>query len=507
VTCPDPRQYAFDQQDEKARLALVFRPDFGEILGDVFVPGRRNWGTFGSSVALHVLAILLIPWIAEFAEWIQLDQNTLRVTKARVMRVRLPERLYYAASPRPSPAPPALPRLPRPEDRRGVTNLPAAPKPVIAARAFELPIPKAKPKPGPVILQPPRETAQMAPAELPQMMFWAGKSVQAPTPKAFVLPGRAETAPAVRPDLSAPPVLEAPNQEPVIGDRNIASLPARQAFGKLEVTPSTTVPVKVLIEPPREGTLRSGSIDPTAGDPANVIVLSGKPLPAERTVTVPEGNFSGTPPPAPPAKTKEDAAKAGASSQPQPVAANTGFGEPREGGEMVAPARLPLAIPLQMIRPAANGAFDLLVVQSSMPDPLVQTESMLSGRPIYSVYLKVGATKDWILQYCEPNARVNYQRNKNIVNLGDAVPVKAPYPRLIVAPDLTALATTSYTIIHGMLSGGGQLHDLTVKAAPDATAMSALLPILQHWDFRPATKDNHPIEVEVIFAIPPSAQN
>ena len=172
---------------------------------------------------------------------------------------------------------------------------------------------------------------------------------------------------------------------------------------------------------------------------------------------------------------------------------------------MVAPARLPLSIPLQMIRPT-GGTFDLLVIQSSLPDPLVQTESMLSGRPIYSVYLKVGASKDWILQYCEPNARVNYQRSKNIVNLGDAVPIKAPYPRLMVAPDLTELATTAYTIIHGMLSGDGQLHNLTLKGAPDGSAMSALLPILQRWDFRPATKDNRPVEVEVIFAIPPSAQ-
>lgn len=202
MICPDPRQLAFEQEDERARLALVFRPDYGELLDDVFVPARRNWSTFGGSIALHVLAILLIPWIAAFVNWLQLDQYTLRVTHGHTVTIRLPERLYYAESARPSPVPPALPRLPRPEDRRVVATPPAAPRHLVATRAFELPIPQARPKPGPVILQPPREIAPVTAADLPQMMFWSRQSVQAPTPKAFVLPGHAQAAPRL--SLSSP---------------------------------------------------------------------------------------------------------------------------------------------------------------------------------------------------------------------------------------------------------------------------------------------------------------
>jgi hypothetical protein len=521
VLCPNLKQSDPEEQPPRAQLRLVvgLRPDVDErILSDVFVPRRAAWRGVAASLALHVLLVMAAPWIVVVAEWLDLNQNSVkpRFTFRQPLRIQLPDRMYYTASRKPSPSPPAEPRLPEPARRsvsKPAVQKPAIPTPVREAanppRKFELPVSPAKPKAEPLVLQPPQQSAELA-ARLPQVMFWARETprLQAPAAKPFVRPGRVEAA-APRPDLAAPPRLDAPNQEPRISDLNIASALASVPHPALVLPPSSaTIPVRLLDQPP--GELRSGSIEGTAGDPANLIVLSSDPLPPNRVMTVPGGNNLGSLPE--PGNGTGSGTGTGAASEPAVTAkasgagtgagdgTDAGFGDLREGGQLE--ALLP-SIPIRMIRPA-NGDFDLVIVQSSLPDLMPKTTGMLSGQPVYSVYLHLGAGKDWILQYCEPHSKANFQRTKNIVNLADAYSIDAPFPRLMVAPDLEALDLKSYTIIHGTLSAAGQLSDLTLKTGPEKSPLRAILPLLQQWEFRPATKNGQPVEVEVLFAIPPA---
>lgn len=522
---PSPRRSTFEEERPKPRLRLVVAspPDIDErILSDVFVPSRRSWRGFVGSLALHALALLLVPSVGVFTDWLDLNQNQLRlrVTSRHPLNIWVPERLYFtrdtapAGQPRlpvlsrraaPKPANPELQRTQTAEAR------PAANPP----RKFELPVSPVKPKAEPLVLQPPSQIAELAaPQRLPQVMFWARQMPGPPTPKALVLPGRRE-APTPPPALIAPPVLEIPNREPSVSDLNVArAVPTVPRPALVLPPPSATIPVRILAPP---GPLRSGSLDLAAGDPMNLIVLSANPLPAGRVMTVPSGNQTGGfPAPSPGAgtgtadKTKlasGTANDAGASQGggTSSRGSDTGFGEPREEGQLQARASLPARLPIRMIHPA-NGVFDLVIIQSSLAESFPETAGMLSGRPIYSVYLKIGAGKDWILQYCEPNSRANFQRDKDIVNLAGAASIKAPYPRVILAPDIELLASTGYTLIHGMLKADGRLRDLTLKTGPSDSPMKVILPLLEEWEFRPATKDNKPVEVEVLFAIPPSMQ-
>ena len=54
--------------------------------------------------------------------------------------------------------------------------------------------------------------------------------------------------------------------------------------------------------------------------------------------------------------------------------------------------------PLRVLHPN-NGVFDVVVVQSSGAEAFPEASAALSGRPIYTVYLQVGAPKEWIMQY------------------------------------------------------------------------------------------------------------
>src|SRR4029077_8040116 len=93
-----------------------------------------------------------------------------------------------------------------------------------------------------------------------------------------------------------------------------------------------------------------------------------------------------------------------------------------------------------------------VVVQGS-PDSAQYPESVgvLSGKVVYTVYLRVGLRKNWILQYCLPKTT-----EKGVATRGSATPaLDAPWPFLIMRPDRWSGSDPDYIMVRGMLTSNG----------------------------------------------------
>jgi hypothetical protein len=154
---------------------------------------------------------------------------------------------------------------------------------------------------------------------------------------------------------------------------------------------------------------------------------------------------------------------------------------------------------IRMAHPV-NGNFDVVILQSVSRDDLPEVGGNLSGNPVYTVYLKVGDEREWLLEYCIPT---NVTRSSPYqVNIDDSGAVSAPYPVTTVIPkNVVELPHPRHIVLHGLLSTAGVFRDIT---GPDAESplVREVLPLLREWQFRPALRDRVPVEVEVLLIIP-----
>jgi hypothetical protein len=157
---------------------------------------------------------------------------------------------------------------------------------------------------------------------------------------------------------------------------------------------------------------------------------------------------------------------------------------------------LPSTVPTRVEYPN-NAVYDVVVVQPSGEDV-----GLLTGRPIYTVYLRLGTPKEWTLQYCVPNEAPQTTVSGSVVRVGSPAPVKAPYPSVTVLPPLETLSMTSKVTLHGFLDTSGKLLELKVMGDDRFKVKENVIPFLERWEFRPATRDGRPILVEILLLIP-----
>ncbi|MBV9501321.1 MAG: hypothetical protein JO138_18270 [Acidobacteriaceae bacterium] len=142
-----------------------------------------------------------------------------------------------------------------------------------------------------------------------------------------------------------------------------------------------------------------------------------------------------------------------------------------------------------------DGKFGVVVTGASASTPYPESEGALSGKIVYTVYLRVGLRKSWILQYCLPKAVDGAKR-------GTATPLDAPWPFLMMRPDHLNDFDPDYIMVHGMLTSAGQFDQLAMVFPAELDQRDLLLKSLKLWAFRPASRDGEPIAVEVLLIIP-----
>lgn len=140
-----------------------------------------------------------------------------------------------------------------------------------------------------------------------------------------------------------------------------------------------------------------------------------------------------------------------------------------------------------------NGHYPVVVIGSNLDAEYPEIFQIWAGRLANTVYLQVGKSKSWIMQYCLP-------LSSELAPTGDLDP---PWPYHIVRPrfkpgDVPANAI----VVHGMVSKTGRFESLAVVYPTPFAYASFLLNILQRWQFRPAVQNGTITEVEIVLVIP-----
>ena len=517
----------------------------------------RPWSALLVSIAAHAICLLVLVVVSDIFA-ISDDDFLPRQMVSRALVIKLPDRLYLATATGQSfPATARTPHAPRLSVRRRDLNkyakgaaeaksleapspapsettqslfsvmAPLAPPPHAEPRQFELPEMPVRETATQTLLQaelPPNLPPKLD-QRLPQLLFWDAETrdPKIPPPERPIVPGNL-TAKLETPSLNATPRLEAPLREIATADVRVESSTSI-ADRTLGLPPATTMPIRIL--EPSKKPAGPASIDPFAGEPVHVLALSPDPAPladALKSLFIPAGNQLARLPGAPPlfgfAGLNQGSGAAGGAlgwkSAPAgdegagaALADDTGSAEllhslPGDGrvfGLLTPPGLA--GTPLRVLHPS-NGVFDVVVVQSSGAEAFPEATAALSGRPIYTVYLQVGAPKEWILQYCVPNKAAPIQTG-NFVSLGNPAPVGAPYPMVTIRPPEDWQHGSEYLLVHGFLDEAGRLRNMTVLSnhQPTSPTTGAILEYLAYWEFRPALVDGQPVKVEVILAVPP----
>jgi len=458
----------------------------------------------------------------------------LRVVAMQSLRIRIPEPLLYASRAKEVRA--AVAARQEAEDSAG--RGPGA----RASRRFELPeMPRSR---GEQTILLPAEAPVVAGSEalrLPQIAFWSAPAIRRPVKK-FQAPGR-ERQRLEAPELTAPPRLEAPAPDIMAEGLRMVSRVASESQPKLPVRWGAGSPVRIF-KPPSGRAEVNRDIDLLVGEPVNVIALHPNPAPMRPLVVVTGGSRIGVLPPmgeagggAPGGVSAVESKGAGAGPPGAGSGAGSGQGAGLDGG---GPGRNAggagaagdgaglgsgglgtagaggaggegegLGIEgvenaIEIIHPNTE-VFDVVVVQSSPLEDNPGGRGMLSGRPAYTVYVKVpGSAREWIMQYCIPNSTDGVKRTGSVIQLGNPAPVKPPYPLMMLVPDPAFLAKATRAMLYGFITAAGRFRELRPVRDEDEGFALKLVPFLKNWEFRPATRDGRPVEVELLLIVPPA---
>jgi hypothetical protein len=140
-----------------------------------------------------------------------------------------------------------------------------------------------------------------------------------------------------------------------------------------------------------------------------------------------------------------------------------------------------------------EGQFGAVVVGSSLKERYPEIGEVWSGRMAYTVYLPVGLSKSWVIQYSLSRPD----------NASAATHVEAPWPYSIVRPNIEPGSIDADALmVHGFVNEAGRFEALTVAFPPDYAQAKFVLNALAQWQFRPATVNGQDVKVEVLLIIP-----
>lgn len=160
------------------------------------------------------------------------------------------------------------------------------------------------------------------------------------------------------------------------------------------------------------------------------------------------------------------------------------------GGEGTEPSYTRMTLP-------QNGQYGVVVVGSTLTDEFPETARLWGGRLVYSVYLHVGLSRSWILQYTLPSSKVE------AASAGNNNHVEAPWPTYIVRPsNAPANINADALMVHGFVNEAGHFESLALVFPAQFTQTRLLLQALEQWKFRPAKHNGQLAKVEVLLIIP-----
>ena len=486
-----------------------------------WIEGQLPRRAFAASFVWHliVVTILLLPiwgFLANAEPTLPMPRIELTYVPAQDLRpISLP-----GNHPKPSP-----------------TGDPAKPLPRSGADAFHprqtiLSQPVKITHPRQTLIQPdaPATPPKMVP-QMPNIAEWAATSPEPAKPQLRISPS--VVAPRVQhraiADLTAPDVANPERNE---GQLNIASSPNVNAAPKLPVNPMS----KPVAER-RNSRADAGAapvIGPatSAGDESlhRLIAISAAPAPPAPEVSVPQGNLAariaispeGTRAGAPGGS--ENAAEsnggsggtaasaggagtnsgANANSAPGGVSISGGNGHAGSAGAGTAGNHSGGIIlkPMSKIPSRPDPSHEQPIVLSKI-DPSLPPEKILSGKEVFTMRVDMpnltSSSGSWVLNFAQIDDNLPvYERPKG--KLSGPVPLRKvdpKYPQSAIKERIDG-----EVILYAIIRKDGHVDSIQLVRGVDPLLDQNAMEALARWQFRPATREGQPVDLEAVIHIP-----
>ena len=460
-------------------------------------PMRRGPSAFFVSLSLHICACVLL----------YLGLHQARTVDSRPFSPRSAVRIMELRKDQPKLHPPVEKATLHPDQLPDIHSIAPGGSPNMAP-APRIPINFIAQKEAiQTLVQPDAPTDPTIPqAPLPQVFVWSARDI---TVKKIVQP-----VPETKAAIDVRPSPNPPNQEARVADIQISS--SVYDTKAPMPNPSKTSPINVPATQKTQQMPETTSKDTGKATPAGVISASNIQL-QEGTATLPMINeiapapFSGSLTAGQPkslsetgqgkADGKQNGAGAGQTAGNQTGNAASGSGSNGQGGtsgtagvdaSVLSGAGQRTVVHITLPK---DGKFGVVVVGSSLAEDYPETVHLWSGRLAYTVYLRVGVGKNWILQYCLP-------RVQETASAGGAGRPDAPWPFDMTRPSIDADANTDAIMVHGFVNPLGRFEQLAVIFPTELAEAKFLLHALQQWQFRPSMQNGQATAMEVLLIIP-----
>lgn len=494
--------------------------------------GRVPWMGLGASVLIH---LVLVPVLSSGLE--QSVRWPLR-TEADIEPPLVIQRVYMLKLSADIKNSPELPKKTRETRAKGVDKgKPAATKALNAiAPAPPLPIPsqtESRPQNETIVILQPSivqpELPSVPDIALPTITMVA--PVQPKERKVFDV-GSIQKVRSM-PKISDPGPLPEPPElmaaANVIRPQQVAVL-----VPKLPVY-TAPLPLETIKAPDLQAVSAGGAV---VEAPANLVLGSSKPIPAKETILLPAAIVI----------PKGGAGTDAAGGLPQPPASVTGVAGGSIGGTGQAKRSVGAVVlekskdpaagsvkpdaggatgsvktagntvpdvtaPIRIVHPL-NGRHNVTIVQSGVEQILPKARGLLKGDPVYTVYLKVGWSKEWVMHYCLPREGPPPPKQVGgVVSLSSPKEVLPPYPMITLAPlqpvvpftqlvPGIAAAKRAPLLFYGFLDTKGELEGMKQEGADESGMGALILRALESWKMRPATRGDEAVRVQVILVVP-----
>lgn len=361
--------------------------------------------------------------------------------------------------------------------------------------------------PAPQTLLQPKLLPQILPEKIPvpTVVLWSMEN----KPLSNIVPPT-PTKPVVS---VVQPAVDPPNLEVNLDKLAITSSPL--ASRNQPILPSTTSPVVTLAQQAPQAPAQTTSKSTEPPTPAAIVSLSD--VRKDGPVVLPAVNetasasSSGALAPGRPedlAQADHGGAARGDAPNGSKSDSNSGNGKDqsaKEGKLDVAVGQAAISAPgttasSERIMLPKDGQFGAVIVGSTLEETYPEAAELWSGRLAYTVYIHVGLSKSWILQYSLP-------RTADAAMGGNAAHLAAPWPYTIIRPNL-ALGdlNADALMIHGLVNAAGHFELLAVAFPPKFAQADFVIGSLRQWEFRPATQGGQPTAVEVLLIIPEESE-
>lgn len=271
-----------------------------------------------------------------------------------------------------------------------------------------------------------------------------------------------------------------------------------ESASKSSIQPSSAAMLSISDEEMAKGTIVLPAVNQTGPGNENGAMRPGKlgnssqagkgeqnSSGAEKGVQLSQGAAGNTPGPA---GSRNGAGASNGGGNAGKAAGNSGSGN-GGGGQGTEPSFTRITLP-------QNGQYGVVVVGSTLADEFPETSRLWGGRLVYSVYLHVGLSRSWILQYSLPP-------KAEAASAGNVNHIEAPWPTYIVRPSNSpANVNADALMVHGFVNESGHFESLALVFPPEFTQTKLLLQALEQWKFRPAKHNGQLAKVEVLLIIP-----